>query len=66
MTRTFTVYPRRLTAVANNAVKVYGAPLPCFTASLDGFVGGDTPASLGGALAFATAATASSPVGTYA
>ena len=60
------VVPAPLTVRANDAAKVYGAPVPGFTASFAGLVAGDTPAALGGALAFATAATSSSPVGTYA
>jgi Tol biopolymer transport system component len=63
---TIVVLAAPLTVRANDAGKVYGAALPGFTASFSGLVGGDTPASLGGALAFGTAATASSAVGTYA
>ena len=66
MATAITVAPAPLVVAANGAAKVYGAPLPGFTASFTGFVAGDTPASLGGALAFATAATSSSAVGTYA
>jgi hypothetical protein len=40
--------------------------LPACSASFAGFVNGDGPADLGGALAFATAATSASPVGSYA
>ena len=54
-----------LSVRANDAAKPFGAPLPVFTASAAGFVNGDTFASLGGALAFATSATAQSAVGTY-
>jgi hypothetical protein len=54
-----------LTVRANDAVKPFGAPLPAFTASATGFVNGDTFASLSGTLAFATGATAQSPVGIY-
>ena len=54
-----------LSVRANDAAKPFGAPLPAFTASAAGFVNGDTFASLGGALAFATSATAQSAVGTY-
>ena len=50
---------------ANDSAKPFGAPLPAFTASAAGFVNGDTFASLSGALAFATSATAQSAVGTY-
>ena len=54
-----------LSVRANDSAKPFGAPLPLFTASAAGFVNGDTFASLGGALAFATSATAQSAVGTY-
>jgi hypothetical protein len=59
------VLPVVLAVKADDAVKAFGAPLPVFTASFSGFVNGDTPASLTGALAFATTATDQSPVGTY-
>lgn len=55
-----------LTVRADNTSKLLGAPLPVFTASYAGFVSGEGPASLGGSLLFTTAATAASPVGTYA
>jgi len=54
-----------LSVRANDAAKPFGAPLPAFTASAAGLVNGDTFASLGGALAFATSATAQSAIGTY-
>ncbi len=50
---------------ANDAVKSFGAPVPAFVASAAGFVNGDSFASLGGAIAFATTAGQASPVGTY-
>ncbi len=62
---TLTVTPAALTIAANNATKAYGAPLPAFTATYTGFVNGDTPASLTGALACTTTATVASPAGTY-
>ena len=54
-----------LTVTANNASKVYGTANPSFTPSYSGFVNGDTSAVLSGSPALTTAATASSPVGTY-
>jgi N-acetylneuraminic acid mutarotase len=54
-----------LTVTANNQTRAYGMPNSTFTVSYGGFVNGDTPASLGGALAFTTPATISSPVGSY-
>jgi len=62
--QTFTVAPAPLTVTANNASKVYGAPLPAFTATATGLVNGDTMASLG-TLQFSTTATPTSAVGTY-
>ena len=60
-----TVVAAPLAVRANDAAKVFGAPLPPFGASFSGFVNGDTPASLGGALTLTTPAGAGSPVGTY-
>jgi len=55
-----------LTITANNATQQYGQPTPFLNnATYNGFVNGDTPASLGGTLNCATTATQSSPVGTY-
>ena len=54
-----------LTVTAAPAAKVFGAPLPSFSASFSGFVNGDTAANLGGTLLLSTSATASSPVGAY-
>jgi hypothetical protein len=61
-----TINKSTLTVTANNASKVFGAPLPPFTVSLSGFVNGDTPAAVSGTAGFSTPATASSPVGNYA
>lgn len=60
------VAPAPLTVRTNDAAKIYGAPLPGFTASFTGLVNGDTPATIGGALVFATGATSASAVGAYA
>ena len=62
---TITVSPAALTVRANDATKRFGAPLPAFTAAFAGFVNGDSPASLSGALTFGTTATQQSAVGTY-
>ncbi|MBN9522897.1 right-handed parallel beta-helix repeat-containing protein [bacterium] len=64
-TGTLTVTPAPLTVTAGTATRPYGQPNPAFTASFAGLVNGDTPAALGGALAFATAATTASPPGAY-
>ncbi|HEX6184513.1 MAG TPA: MBG domain-containing protein [Pyrinomonadaceae bacterium] len=60
------VIKAELTIKTVDATKVFGAPNPAFTVTYTGFVNGDTPASLGGVLTFTTAATTTSPVGTYA
>jgi uncharacterized protein (TIGR03437 family) len=54
-----------LTVTANNASKVAGAALPTFTATITGFVNGDTLAVVSGAPSLTTTATAGSPAGTY-
>jgi filamentous hemagglutinin family protein len=59
-----TINPAALTITANDAVKMYGAPLPVFSASYAGFVNGDTSAVVSG-LQLSTTAVASSNVGTY-
>ena len=63
---TLTVTPAPLMVTASAASKVYGQANPAFTASYSGFVNGDTPGTLTGALSFSTLATAASPVGVYA
>jgi hypothetical protein len=62
---TLTVNPAPLTITADNKAKPYGAALPSFTASYNGFVLGEGPSVLTGTLTFMTTATAASPVGTY-
>ncbi len=54
-----------LTISANSKTRVFGAPNPTFDATFSGFVAPDGPQSLSGALACATAANVSSPVGSY-
>ena len=61
-----TIAKKTLTVTADPATKVYGDANPTFSASYSGFVLGDTPAALGGTLTLSTAATAASPVGSYA
>jgi hypothetical protein len=63
---TLTVVPAPLTVTAEDASRAAGAPNPPFAARIEGFVLGQTEAVLGGALAFATPATAASPPGAYA
>lgn len=62
----FTTTPRALTIAADNKANAVGNPLPPFTATYSGLALGDTAASLGGVLAFATPATIASPPGSYA
>jgi hypothetical protein len=64
--RPLTVVPAQLTVRAQDASKVFGAPLPPLSATVLGFVNGDSIASLTGSLIVSTPATASSPVGGYA
>jgi subtilisin-like proprotein convertase family protein len=60
-----TVLRKPLTITANNAAKVYGAPLPSFAATFNGFVNGDTPATLDSPVTCTTIATQNSNAGTY-
>ena len=62
---TLTITPTALRLTANNASKIYGAPLPAFSVTGTGFVNGDSVASLSGTLSCITSATATSPVGSY-
>jgi hypothetical protein len=60
-----TITPASLSIVADDAERLVNTPNPPFTASYVGLVGGDTPASLSGALDFQTTATIESPEGSY-
>lgn len=62
---TLTVEPAPLTVSANDVSRPYGAPNPAFRPSFSGWVLGQGPAVLGGALSFATPADAHSDVGPY-
>jgi hypothetical protein len=59
------ITPAPLTLTANDASQVYGAALPAFTVSYNGFVPGDSTASLTALPTVTTSAKAGSPVGTY-
>lgn len=61
----FVVNKATLTVTANNQSKTYGAANPTLTHTYSGFVNGDTSAVLTGTPAISTAATTSSPVGSY-
>jgi hypothetical protein len=62
---TLTVTRAHLTVTANPATKVYGQANPAFTASLSGFVNGDTASVVSGVPTLSTPASASSGVGNY-
>jgi hypothetical protein len=62
---TINVVRATLTIKSVDASKVYGQPNPAFAVTYTGFLNGDTPATLGGTLAFTTAATTSSNAGVY-
>ena len=61
----FGVLPAPLTVTADNASRAEGQPNPPFSASYSGFLLGDTAASLGGAIGYATPATTLSAAGNY-
>jgi hypothetical protein len=62
-----TITTAPLTIVASNASRPYGAPNPAFSATLGGFVNGETLATSGvtGSPSCTTSAGPASPVGTY-
>jgi hypothetical protein len=62
---TLSVTPAALTITADNRTKVYGVPLPTFTASYSGFVNGDTASTLTTRPTLGTSATSASHVGNY-
>lgn len=62
---TINVLPASLTITALNAAKVAGQTNPAFSVRYSGFVNGQGPSDLSGALIFSTPATASSPPGSY-
>jgi subtilisin family serine protease len=62
---TLTVNPAPLMIAAGSASRAFGAANPTFTASNTGFVLGQSVSALGGTLACATTATASSLPGPY-
>ncbi len=61
------VNPATLTVTANNQTKMFGVAVPALTATITGFVDGQTLATSGvtGQAVCTTTATATSPVGTY-
>jgi hypothetical protein len=65
VTTTLTVTPAALLVTADDKSKVYGSANPALTATLTGFVNGDTEAGLDTPVTLSTVATAASAVGTY-
>jgi hypothetical protein len=65
--QTLTIKPAQLTVAADNQSKSFGQANPTLSATITGFVGGETLATSGvhGAAACTTTATAASPGGTY-
>lgn len=59
------ITPKALSVVADGKSKSAGTLNSPFTASIAGFVAGESVTSLGGSLLFTTPATVSSPAGTY-
>src|SRR6202044_3149747 len=64
-TAQITITPAVLTVTANNATRAFGAADPAFTATIAGFVNGDTQAVVTGSAALTSTDTVTSPVGTY-
>jgi hypothetical protein len=62
---TLTITSAPLTLTVDDKTKVYGAELPAFTASYNGFVNGDDATRLSGRLTYSTTATATSNAGLY-
>src|SRR5207248_1906482 len=63
---TLAVTSAPLTITADDKTKVYGAVNPTLSASVTGFVNGDTASAVSGAAALSTAAVVGSGVGQYA
>ncbi len=62
---TLNVVRATLTIKTVDATKIYGQPNPVFTVTYSGFLNNDGPNTLGGTLAFTTAATQNSNAGVY-
>lgn len=54
-----------LTVTAGNATRLVNSPNPAFTATITGFVNGDTRTAVSGTASLSTTATTSSPAGSY-
>jgi hypothetical protein len=64
-TVTVTVNKATLTVTANNLSLTAGSTIPTLTATITGFVNGDTSSVVTGAASCTTTATSASPAGTY-
>jgi alpha-tubulin suppressor-like RCC1 family protein len=60
-----TIGPAPLTISASSGTMTYGGTAPAIAATFTGFVNGEGPSVLGNGLTCSTAATATSPVGSY-
>ncbi|HVX11301.1 MAG TPA: MBG domain-containing protein [Pirellulales bacterium] len=60
-----TVTPAALTVTADDKTKITGTANPPLTATITGFVNGDTASAVSGAAGLTTTATTASPTGTY-
>ncbi|MBB3059049.1 cadherin-like beta sandwich domain-containing protein [Mucilaginibacter gotjawali] len=65
VTQLLTVSPAALTITANNQTMNYGGPVPVLTATITGFVNGDTQENLSRQPAITTTASSSSAAGIY-
>jgi gliding motility-associated-like protein len=65
VSQALTVNKAVLTITAGNATRIYGIANPAFTVAYNGFVNGDTQASLTSLATATTTATATSAVGAY-
>ncbi|MFN7929667.1 MAG: MBG domain-containing protein, partial [Blastocatellia bacterium] len=63
---TLTINKAHLTVTADDKSRQYGSANPAFTATITGFVNGETSVVVNGAAALSTTATTSSPASTYA
>jgi filamentous hemagglutinin family protein len=64
-TTTADITQASLTVTVNDATWISGTPEPGYSVSYDGFVSGDTAASLDGTLTYTTSGTAASDAGQY-
>jgi alpha-tubulin suppressor-like RCC1 family protein len=65
VTASISVLPATLTVLANTTGRTYGSVNPVFSATISGFVNGDTLAIVSGTPTFCTTAISSSPAGMY-